>query len=365
MVPFLDLPAQVRSLRGELEAAIGRVLDTCQFTLGSEVAAFEEEFARFVEVPHAIAVNNGTSALHLALLAAGVGPGDEVVTTPLTFTATVAAIVYTGATPVFAEVDPDTLLLDPDAVEARIGPKTKALLPVHLYGQCVDMDPFLRLADRNGVVLIEDAAQAHGARDRGRRAGSMGRMGCFSFYPGKNLGACGEGGAVTTRDPAMAEKIRLLRDWAQPRRYHHVSLGFNYRMEGFQGATLRVKLRHLEAWNEARRRHAEGYDRAFAESTLERVGQRSEAESVHHLYVVRHPQRDALRTHLEAKGIQSGLHYPVPCHLQPAYASLGHRAGDFPNAETAAAEVVSLPMFPELSEAQREEVVEAVRSFQG
>ena len=252
-VPYLDLKAQYQSIKPEIDAAIARVLDSCQFVLGSEVAGFEQEFATYCGTAECIALNSGTSALHLALLAAGVGPGDEVITVPFTFVASVAAVIYTGARPVLVDIDPRSFTMDPAAIEAAITPRTKAILPVHLYGQPADMDPIMEVARRHGLVVIEDAAQAHGAKYKGRPVGSIGDMACFSFYPGKNLGAYGEGGAVTTSNAEYARTVRMLRDWGQDRKYHHVLRGYNYRMEGFQGAILRVKLRHLEQWTEARR----------------------------------------------------------------------------------------------------------------
>jgi len=263
MIPFLDLQAQHRALKPELEAAVSGVLDSAQFVLGSEVAGFEREFAAYCGVREAVAVNTGTSALHLALLALGVGPGDEVVTTPFTFVATVAAIVYTGATPRFVDVDPEYYTMAPDQLEAAITPRTKAIVPVHLYGQPADMDAIGAIARRRGIPILEDAAQAHGAEYQGRRCGSLGDIAAFSFYPGKNLGACGEGGAVVTDNPAYAKTMRMLRDWGQTTKYDHRFKGFNYRMDGIQGAVLRVKLRYLEQWTEARRSRAEVYRRAL------------------------------------------------------------------------------------------------------
>ena len=263
-VPYLDLKAQYQSIKPEIDAAIARVLDSCQFVLGSEVAGFEQEFATYCGTTECIALNSGTSALHLALLAAGVGPGDEVITVPFTFVASVAAVIYAGARPVLVDIDPRSFTMDPAAIEAAITPRTKAILPVHLYGQPADMDPIMEVARRHGLVVIEDAAQAHGAKYKGRPVGSIGDMACFSFYPGKNLGAYGEGGAVTTSNAEYARTIRMLRDWGQDRKYHHVLRGYNYRMEGFQGAILRVKLRHLEAWTEARRAVVRQYNELLA-----------------------------------------------------------------------------------------------------
>jgi dTDP-4-amino-4,6-dideoxygalactose transaminase len=360
MIPFLDLKAQYHSIKPEIDKAVLSLLESTQYVLGSEVEGFENEFAAYCGTRHAVGVSSGTSALHLALLAAGVGPGDEVITVPFTFVATVAAICYTGARPVFVDVDPDTLTMDPVQIEAAITPRTKVVLPVHLYGQPADMDAIAAVAARHGLAVIEDAAQAHGAEYRGRRVGSIGQLGCFSFYPGKNLGAYGEGGMVVTNDDAQAKTLRMLRDWGQEQRYHHVLRGFNYRLEGLQGAILRVKLRHLEAWTEARRRHARAYDELLAGSDLRTVPVRNDVRHVYHLYVVRHPERDAIQRLLGESGVQSGLHYPIPVHLQKAYEDLGYREGEFPASERAAREVLSLPMFPELTPAQVEEVAAAV-----
>lgn len=360
-VPFLDLAAQVRSIRPEIDAAIGRILDTTQFVLGEEVAAFEREFAAYGGAAHGVAVNSGTSALHLALLAAGVGPGDEVITVPNTFVATVAAVRYTGARAVLVDVDPERYTMDPARVEAAITPRTKALLPVHLYGQPADMDPIVEIARRRGLVVIEDAAQAHGARYRGRPVGSLGHLACFSFYPGKNLGAYGEGGMVLTSDEGWARKIRMLRDWGQDRKYNHLLPGYNYRMEGIQGAILRVKLRHLERWTEARRAHAARYRELLAGCGVELPSEAPDARHVWHVYAVRARERDAVMKALGEQGIQTGIHYPIPVHLQPAYADPAYARGSFPLAERAADEVTSLPMFPELTEEQLQLVAAALR----
>jgi dTDP-4-amino-4,6-dideoxygalactose transaminase len=362
MIPFVDLQAQYRALKPEIDAAVLRVLENAQFILGPAVAAFEKDFAAYCHTTEAVGVNSGTSALHLALLAAGVGPGDEVITVPYTFVATVAAIEYSGATPVFVDVEPDYWTMDPARIERAITPKTKAIVPVHLYGQPADMDPILEIARRRGLRVIEDACQSHGSEYKGRRCGSMGDLGCFSFYPGKNLGAYGEGGAVVTNDAALATHVRLLRAWGEEVRYEHKYRAFNYRMDGVQGAVLGVKLRYLEAWTEARRRHAATYARQLsgtpAVTPLERPGTRH----VYHVYVVRLPQRDVWRARLGEAGVQTGVHYPIPVHLQPAYADLGHQVGDFPVSERAAAEVLSLPIFPELTEAQIAEVAALLRA---
>ncbi|MFA5016826.1 DegT/DnrJ/EryC1/StrS family aminotransferase [Methylobacter tundripaludum] len=360
MIPFVDLKAQYTGIKDEVNAAILGVLDTCQFTLGSEVAAFEEEFASYSQAQYGIGVNTGTSALHLALLAAGIGPGDEVITVPFTFVATVAAIYYTGATPVFVDIDPRTFTIDVKAIEAAITDKTKAILPVHLYGQPADMDPILDIAKRHGLVVIEDAAQAHGAEYKGKRVGSIGDMGCFSFYPGKNLGAYGEGGMVVTSNPEYTRTIRMLRDWGAEQKYQHVLKGYNFRLEGIQGAVLRVKLRHLEAWTEARRAAAAHYNELMSDSGVATPEAMPYARHVYHIYAIRTQQRSEWQQALQDKGIQTGIHYPIPVHLLPAYADLGYTQGDFPHSEQAANEVLSLPMFAELSPAQCKEVSKAV-----
>jgi dTDP-4-amino-4,6-dideoxygalactose transaminase len=361
MIPFNDLKAQYHSIKLEIDAAIGRVLENSQFVLGPEVAAFEKEFAEYTHAAHCVGVNTGTSALHLGLLSAGIGPGDEVITVPFTFVATAAAIGYTGAKPVFVDIDPASFTMDVKKIEAAITPRTKAILPVHLYGQSADMDPIVEIARRHKLLLIEDACQAHGAEYKGRRVGSIGDLGCFSFYPGKNLGACGEGGAVVTNDPGFARTIRMLRDWGTEKKYHHELKGYNYRLEGMQGAILRVKLRYLEGWTEARRSHAAGYSELLAGAGVGTPEVMPWGRHVFHVYAVRTTQREALQAALNAREVQTGIHYPIPIHLLPAYAELGHRTGDFPHAEQAADEVLSLPMFAELTRAQIEAVAGAVR----
>ena len=364
-VPYLDLKAQYASIKPEIDAAIARVLDSCQFVLGSEVAGFEQEFSTYCGTSECIAVNSGTSALHLALIAAGVGPGDEVITVPFTFVASVAAVLYAGAQPVLVDIDPRSFTLDPVAIEAVITPRTKAILPVHLYGQPADMDPIMEVARRHGLIVIEDAAQAHGAKYKGRPVGSIGDMACFSFYPGKNLGAYGEGGAVTTSNAEFGRTIRMLRDWGQDRKYHHVLRGFNYRMEGFQGAILRVKLRHLEQWTEARRALVHQYDELLADCDVETPTEMPWARHVYHVYTLRSDDRDPLQAALTTEGIQTGVHYSVPVHLQPAYADLGYGAGAFPQAEAAAKQVLSLPLYPELSIESVKAVARIVRKAVG
>lgn len=348
-IPLLDLKAQYASIGGELEAAVCDVLRSGQYSLGAPVRAFEESFAAWCGTPHAVAVNSGTSALQLALLAAGIGPGDEVITVPMTFVATVAAILYVGATPRFVDIDPRTWTMDPEALEQAITLRTKAVMPVHLHGRIADMDRICEIARRHRLVLIEDAAQAHGARLAGRPAGSFGALGCFSFYPGKNLGACGEGGAIVTDRDDYAERLRLLRDWGQAERYRHVLRGFNSRMDAIQGAVLGIKLRHLDAWTVARRRAAQHYSAQLKDVGLGLPAPANGPDHVWHVYAIASPERERLRRTLAEAGIGTGMHYPMPVHLQPAYSDLGYGAGDFPVAERMAAETLSLPLFPELT----------------
>jgi dTDP-4-amino-4,6-dideoxygalactose transaminase len=364
MIPLLDLKAQYQSIKSEVDAAVLDVLASAQYVLGDEVAAFEKEFAAYCGTTHAIAVNTGTSALHLALLAAGVGPGDEVITVPFTFVATASAICYCGARPVFIDIDPVSFIMDPARLRAAITPRTKAIVPVHLYGQMADMEAILAIAARYGIPVIEDACQAHGAKFDDFRAGSLGASGCFSFYPGKNLGACGEGGMVVTSNDAQAQQIRMLRDWGQEQRYHHVLKGFNYRMDGIQGAILRVKLRHLESWTELRRMHAAHYRKLLAGSRqIELPAELPNRRHVYHVFAVRAWDRDALAARLKAAGVQTGLHYPIPVHLQRAHEDLGYRVGDFAHSEAAARQVLSLPIYPEMSPAHVEAVADAVEEF--
>jgi dTDP-4-amino-4,6-dideoxygalactose transaminase len=352
MIPFVDLKSQYLSIKPEIDQAVFSVLESSQFILGKYVADFETDFAAYCGATHAMGVNSGTSALHLALLAAPVGSGDEVITTPFTFVATAAAIHYCGARPVYVDIDPTSFTIDPSRIEEAITPRTKAILPVHLYGQPADMDPILEIARRHRLVVIEDAAQAHGAEYKGRRVGSIGDLGCFSFYPGKNLGAYGEGGAVTTSNEAYAKTIRMLRDWGQTRKYHHDLQGFNYRLEGMQGAILGVKLKHLDRWTDARRKNAALYTQHLAGADVATPVEMDYARHVYHVYAVRTASREALAQELNAQGVQTGIHYPIPVHLQKAYADDAFKPGDFPHAERAAHEVLSLPMFPELTEEQ-------------
>jgi dTDP-4-amino-4,6-dideoxygalactose transaminase len=360
VIPLIDLKAQHHTIRAELDAAIGRVLDDCSFILGRDVAAFEEEFAASCGAKFAIGVNSGTSALHLALLAAGVGPGDEVITTPFTFVASVATIGYTGATPVLVDIEPRTCNLDVEKIAAAVTPRTKAILPVHLYGQSADMDPILEIGRRHGLTVIEDAAQSHAAEYKGRRCGSIGDIACFSFYPTKNLSACGEGGLVTTNNPELAKTVRLLRDWGADKKYEHRLRGYNYRMEGMQGAILRVKLRYMESWTEARIAQAARYSRLLTGRGVEVPATMPWARHVFHQYVLRVPNRDSLQAKLHAAGVQTGVHYPRPVHLQPAWSELGYGEGDLPESERASHEVMSLPMYAELTAEQVESVAAAV-----
>jgi dTDP-4-amino-4,6-dideoxygalactose transaminase len=365
LIPLVDLKAQYQDVKAEVDAAVAAVLESGHFILGPEVQAFELEFSAYCDTAYAIGVNSGTSALHLALLAAGVGEGDEVITTAFTFVATVAAIEYTGARAVLVDVDPLTLTIDPDRIETAITPRTKAIIPVHLYGQPADMDPILTIAHAHGLVVVEDAAQAHGAEYKHRRAGSIGDIGCFSFYPGKNLGAAGDGGAVTTANEDYARTVRMLRDWGAEQKYLHVVKGFNFRLDEIQAAILRVKLRRLEEWTELRRRHARRYASLLSETHVGLPHATGDARHVYHLYAVRTPERDRVRSELHAAGVQAGIHYPIPVHLQPAYANLGYRRHDFPVSERAADEVLSLPLYPELTAQALERVARAVTKSLG
>ena len=357
MIPFLDLKAQYQQIKPEVDVAVAGVMESAHFVLGPQVAAFEERFASYCGVKHCIALNSGTSALHLALLAAGVGPGDEVITVSMTFVATAAAILYCGARPVFVDADPVTWTMDPSLIEGAITPRTKAILPVHLHGLMADMDPIMEIADRNGLVVIEDAAQAHGSEYRGRRAGSIGDIGCFSFYPGKNLGAYGEAGAAVTNSSDLAHQIALLRDWGQESKYNHVVSGYNFRMDGIQGAVLEVKMDYIESWTEARRSVALRYDRLLARGRLRRPTPPSHCRHVYHVYAIEVEERDRVQRALSAAGIGTGIHYPIPVHLQKAYAELGYGQGDFPVTESVARRFLSLPIYAELQPEHVDKVV--------
>ena len=361
MIQFLDLKAQYRSIKPEIDGAIARVIESAQFVLGSEVTAFEERFAAYCGVRHCVALNSGTAALHLALLAAGISPGDEVITVSMTFVATTAAILYCGAKPVFVDVDPDTWTMDPNLLEAAVTAHTKGILPVHLHGLMADMGPIMEVARRHGLVVIEDAAQSHGAEYKGCSAGSIGDIGCFSFYPGKNLGAYGEGGAAVTNDPDLARKIALLRDWGQGSKYNHIVPGYNYRMDAIQGAVLKVKMEHIEGWTAARRGVASEYDRLLAKRRCQRPAPPGHSRHVYHVYAIQVEHREQLQKALDLAGIGTGIHYPVPVHLQKAYADLGYGPGDLPVTEALANRFLSLPIYAEL---QPEQVAEIVRELE-
>jgi len=368
-VPLLDLKQQHASLRDEVRAAIERVFESQQFILGEDVRLLEWELARYTHTKYAVGCASGSDAVLLALMALDVGEGDEVVTTPFTFFATASAIARVGARPRFVDIEPRTYNIAPEQIEAATGERTRALLPVHLYGQCAEMDEILRVAERHHLAVIEDAAQAVGAEDRGRRAGSLGRVGCFSFYPTKNLGAAGEAGMLTTDDEHLAERLRRLRVHGGATEYHHDEIGLNSRLDTLQAAVLRVKLPRLDSWSDARRERADNYTRLLAESGLAEFVTppfvRADARHIFHQYVIRVPaqHRDALIQHLKQSGVGTKVYYPVPLHLQPCFAYLGYREGDFPESERAARETLALPMFPELTDEQQAYVVETVRRF--
>ncbi len=361
-VPFVDLRAQYLSIREEINRAIERVFDTTAFVLGREVEAFEAAFAEYIGAGYCIGVNSGTAAIQLAVMACGLGPGDEVIVPANSFFATAEGVSTAGASPVFVDADPVSYTIDVSKVEAAITSRTRAMMPVHLYGQAADLDPIFAIAARHNLTVIEDAAQAHGSEYKGRRVGALGRAGCFSFYPGKNLGAYGEGGAVVTNDADVARRARLLRDHGSERKYYHETIGYNFRLEGIQGAVLGVKLRHLDRWNQLRREHAARYTQLLEDSGLKLPREMPYARHIYHLYVVQSEGRDRLRERLKESGVQTGIHYPIPIHLQQAYASLGHQVGDFPEAERQAQCVLSLPMFPELSGEHIMRVVESLRN---
>jgi dTDP-4-amino-4,6-dideoxygalactose transaminase len=360
MIPFLDLKSQYFSIKDEIDQAVLKVLGSSKYALGPAVEKFEEEFAEFQGVKYAVAVNSGTSALHASLLAAGVGEDCEVITVSMTFIATVAAISYVGARPIFVDIEENSLNIDPSKIEAQITPRTKAIIPVHLHGQAANMDPILEIAERHNLTVIEDAAQAHGAEYKGKRVGGIGHMSSFSFYPGKNLGAYGEGGMVTTNNADHANYIRLLRDWGQKKKYHHDMLAYNYRMDAIQGAVLGVKLKYLEDWTELRRSHARQYNTALDKAGISRSVELSGCRHVYHVYSVFHPNRQQLQKTLQDEEIHSGMHYPIPVHLQKPYQGLGYSAGSLPVSEKFAREQLSLPMFPELTEEQIGKVSDVV-----
>jgi len=362
-VPFLDLKAHHDPIRQEVMAAINEVIDVNAFAGGPFVAKFEEAYAKFCGAKFCVGVANGTDSLWFSLLALGVGAGDEVITAPMTFMATAEAISYAGARPVFVDIDPRTYTLDPARIEAAITPRTKAIIPVHLFGQCADLDPILEIARKRGLFVIEDAAQAHGALYKGRKAGTIGHAGSFSFYPGKNLGAWGEAGAVTTNDAALRDGVAMYREHGQKKKYYHDAIGWNGRMDGLQAAVLSVKLKYLDRATQGRRRAAKRYGDLLAGTPgLTLPFEASYCESVYHVYAVRVNDRDNVMQALTASGIGCGIHYPVPVHLQQAYAHLGHKRGYFPVSESCADTFLSLPMFPELTDGQIETVAAAVKA---
>jgi dTDP-4-amino-4,6-dideoxygalactose transaminase len=360
LIPFLDLKAQYRQIKTEVDAAIAGVVESAKFVLGPAVAGFESRFADYCQTSHCVTVNSGTSALHLALLAAGIGPGDEVISVSMTFVATTAAIQYAGAKPVLVDVDPDTWTIDPGLIEAAVTPRTKAILPVHLHGLVADMDPIIEIARRYRLVVIEDAAQSVGAEYKGRRAGSIGVIGCFSFYPGKNLGAYGEGGAIVTNDREIADRCAMLRDWGQQSKYQHVVAGYNYRMDALQAAVLNVKMGYIEEWTEARRAAAAEYDRLLADGDYQRPRPPPHCRHVYHVFAVQVPERDGVQNAMTKAGIGTGIHYPTPVHLQKAYANLGYQRGDFPVTEALTEKFLSLPIYAELRLDQVGEVAAAL-----
>lgn len=362
-IPFVDLRAQFDSIEDEVVPAILATVKKGDYIMGENVALFESEFAAYCGTEYAIGVDSGTSALEMIVSAYGFGPGDEIITQANTFIATALGITYNGATPVLVEMDPDTFMIDPEAVEAAITPNTKAIMPVHLYGHPADMGPIMDIANRHNLIVIEDASQAHGARYNGQRVGGIGHIAGFSLYPGKNLGAYGDAGIITTNDEEIAEKLRLLRNYGSKKKYHHDSIGYNRRLDTLQASVLRTKLRHLDSWSAARRRNAAAYTERLADTHLILPKEADGVEPVYHLYVVRTDRRDELMAHLAARGISAIIHYPIPIHQQPAYAHLGHKTGDFPITEAYAGQILSLPMFPELTNDDIDYIVDAVNEF--
>jgi dTDP-4-amino-4,6-dideoxygalactose transaminase len=362
-IPFVELRTQYHRVKAELDQAIQNVLDCGVFLFGRQVEAFEKEFAAYLDVPHAVAVSSGTDALRLALLGAGVGPGDEVITSALTAVPTVVAIEGTGARVILADIDPETYTLDPSQVENRLTPRTKAIVPVHLYGHAGDMEPLLAIAAHRGLEIVEDACQAHGGMYEGKKVGGFGLFGCFSFYPTKNLGGYGDGGMIVTRSAEHAEHMRLLRNYGERRRFKHHIRGFNSRLDELQAAILRVKLRHLDAWNAQRRHLACRYNIGLRGTGAKIPVERSGVMHVYCSYVIRHRLRNRLREWLAERGIDARVQYPRPIHLQPAYRDLGAASRGFPNAEQAASEILSLPIFPELNESAVAAICDAIRAF--
>ncbi len=364
-IPLVDLKRQYEVIKDEVLENIGKVFGEASFILGPEVSSFEEEFAQFCSTKYCVGVNSGTSALHLALLACDIKEEDEVITVPNTFIATTETISYCGAKIKFVDIDPKTYNIDVSKIKENVTEKTKAIIPVHLYGHPVDMDPILEIAKRYNLKVIEDACQAHGAEYRGRRVGGIGDIGCFSFYPGKNLGAYGDGGAVTTNNEEMAERVRLLRTHGAQEKYTHLIEGYNYRLDTLQAAILRVKLKHLNEWNETRRKHAEFYNELLRNIGVASPYCADYAQHVYHLYVIRTNDRDGLKKFLESNGVFPGIHYPLPLHLQPGYKRLGHKEGDFPISEEYAQKILSLPMFPELRKEEIKEITSLIQRYKG
>ena len=362
-VPFFDLHRQYILLAEEIQTAMQPIFNGSQYSGGAEVQRFESDFSSYCGVSQSVGVSSGTSALHLALLAAGVTEGDEVITTPMTFVATAAAIEYCGARPVFVDCDPLTLAIDPDKIGAALTRRSKAIIPIHLHGRLINMEPICELALREGLIVIEDAAQAHGAQRNGRKAGAWGTVGCFSFYPSKNLGAYGEGGALTTNDPEIAKRARAMRNWGSEERYLHKFKGFNYRMDGLQAAVLRVKLRYLDDWNQARQSFARRYTDQLKELNLTLPAHSDVGSHVYHVYAVQTPRRDDLQRWLEARGIGTSIHYPIPVHLQEAYRSPEYPAGSFPVCEKVTSQLLSLPLFPEMTDEMVDRVCDEIKSF--
>jgi dTDP-4-amino-4,6-dideoxygalactose transaminase len=363
-VPLLDLKAQHIAIKAELEAAISGVLESQHFILGPKVEECEKAIAAYSQCAHAVGVSSGSDALLVCLMAENIGPGDEVITTPYTFFATAGAVARLGATPVFVDIDPATYNLDVTQIASKVTRRTRAILPVHLYGQMADMDSVMEIANRHNLVVIEDAAQAIGAEDKGRRAGSIGHYGCFSFFPSKNLGAAGDGGMVVTNDAPRADKVRCLRSHGSQPKYHHKMIGGNFRLDAIHAAIVSTKLRYLDAWTAARQDNAKRYDRLFGEAGLE-IGLPTVATDRHifNQYVIRAEDRDGLRARLQQRGVGTEVYYPVPMHLQECFAYLGYKAGAFPQSERAASETLALPIYPELTEAQARYVVEAIQDF--
>ncbi|MBS3105451.1 DegT/DnrJ/EryC1/StrS family aminotransferase [Candidatus Woesearchaeota archaeon] len=362
-IPLVDLKKQYLSIKDEIDSAIQEVLDNTAFILGKKVEDFEGKFARLCNAKHCVGVNNGTSALRLALLALGIKAGDEVITTPFTFIATAEAISHIGASPVFVDIDEKTYCIDPEKIREKITKKTKAIIPVHLFGQSADMDPILEIAKKHNLKVIEDAAQAHNALYKDKKAGSMGDASCFSFYPGKNLGAYGEAGAVCTNNKEIAKELVLLRQHGELTRYYHDIIGDNCRMEAIQGAVLGVKIKYIEEWTEKRRKNAEHYNKLLKESGIALPYEADYARHVYHIYAIRLKNRDMLREFLGKNGVSAGIHYPIPVHLQKAYSFMGMKKGSFPVSEKVAGEILSLPMYPELSEEQMEYVSNSINDF--